>query len=83
MVSFFVNNSSIASSYCIVCCWQLMVCTLQWAILELAGRVCATKCIGNNAMAERSFGSLKYDYIFKAHQPSRVHMTTDTNIVNE
>ncbi len=31
----------------------------------------------DNAVVERFFGSLKYDWIFKIHQPTRQHMTHD------
>jgi len=31
----------------------------------------------DNAVVERFFGSLKYDWIFKVHQPTREHMTKD------
>ena len=31
----------------------------------------------DNAVVERFFGSLKHDWIFKVHQPSREHMKTD------
>ena len=31
----------------------------------------------DNAVVERFFGSLKYDWIFKVHQPTRQHMTKD------
>jgi len=31
----------------------------------------------DNAVVERFFGSLKHDLIFKAHQPTREHMTND------
>ena len=31
----------------------------------------------NNAVVERFFGSLKHDWILKAHQPTREHMTND------
>ena len=30
-----------------------------------------------NAVAERFFGSLKHDWILKAHQPTREHMAND------
>ncbi|WP_159238864.1 IS3 family transposase [Zhongshania aliphaticivorans] len=31
----------------------------------------------DNAVVERFFGSLKHDWIFKLHQPTREHMTSD------
>jgi len=31
----------------------------------------------DNAVVERFFGSLKYDWIFKVHQPTRANMTID------
>ena len=31
----------------------------------------------DNAVVERFFGSLKYDWVFKVHQPTREHMTAD------
>jgi len=31
----------------------------------------------DNAVVERFFGVLKYDWIFRVHQPARVHMTID------
>ncbi|MAY37899.1 IS3 family transposase [Spongiibacter sp.] len=31
----------------------------------------------DNAVVERFFGSLKHDWIFKVHQPTREHMTSD------
>jgi len=31
----------------------------------------------DNAVVERFFGSLKYDWIFKVTQPTRDHMKTD------
>lgn len=31
----------------------------------------------DNAVVERFFGSLKHDWIFKVHQPTREHMATD------
>ena len=31
----------------------------------------------DNAVVERFFGSLKYDWVFKVHQPTREHMTND------
>ena len=32
---------------------------------------------GNNAVVECFFRSLKHDWILKAHQPTREHMTND------
>jgi len=46
-------------------------------MLGLAGGACPTKCFGYNAEVERFFGSLKHDWIFKVHQPTREHMTKD------
>ena len=31
----------------------------------------------DNAVVERFFGSLKHDWIFKLHQPTREHMIND------
>lgn len=31
----------------------------------------------DNAVVERFFGSLKHDWIFKVHQPTRTHMKND------
>jgi putative transposase len=33
--------------------------------------------VGVKAVVERFFGSLKYDWIFKVHQPTREHMAND------
>ncbi len=31
----------------------------------------------DNAVVERFFGSLKHDWLFKVHQPTRKHMKSD------
>ena len=33
-----------------------------------------------NAVVERLFGSLKHDWLFKAHQPTRHHMKQDVGV---
>ena len=34
----------------------------------------------DNAVVERFFGSLKHEWIFKVHQPTREHMTNDVRV---
>ena len=66
-----VFHSDRGSQYTSQCYRELLV---SYGIRASMGDVGAC---GDNAVVERFFGSLKHDWIFKVHQPTRQHMARD------